>query len=88
MSLRSISKKAKDPHEEVFEPHEEISDVSEITGKATPFVYTLVVCICIGGFLFGYDTGGKVAIKRMGCIYLLTTTTPLCSYFGSFKSYY
>lgn len=57
MSLRNISKIVKDPHDELFEPHEEISDVSETTGKATPFVYTLVVCICIGGFLFGYDTG-------------------------------
>lgn len=27
--------------------------------KPTVFVYYLVFCVCIGGFLFGYDTGGK-----------------------------
>ncbi|KAI9471964.1 MAG: general substrate transporter [Benjaminiella poitrasii] len=46
-----------DPNEEIFEPHEENSDTSELTGRASPFVYTLVVCVCIGGFLAGYDTG-------------------------------
>jgi SP family myo-inositol transporter-like MFS transporter 13 len=29
------------------------------TGKATFFVYVLVFCVCLSGFLFGYDTGGK-----------------------------
>lgn len=68
MSLRNIkksnSKESKeasqvlDPHEEIYEPHEEISDDSEMTGKATPYTYMLVICICVGGFLFGYDTGG------------------------------
>lgn len=28
--------------------------------KPTCFVYYLVFCVCIGGFLFGYDTGGKL----------------------------
>lgn len=70
MSLRSNIEKSKtkeecdpktiiDPHEELFEPHEEISDESESTGKATPFVYMLVIAVCVGGFLAGYDTGGK-----------------------------
>ncbi|CAO0791599.1 unnamed protein product [Mucor circinelloides] len=68
MSLRSNIEKSKtkeecdpktiiDPHEELFEPHEEISDESESTGKATPFVYMLVIAVCVGGFLAGYDTG-------------------------------
>ncbi|RCH81887.1 myo-inositol transporter [Rhizopus azygosporus] len=46
-----------DPHKEVFNPHEEHLDKSEKEAKATFFVYMLVVCVCVGGFLFGYDTG-------------------------------
>ncbi|KAI8877626.1 general substrate transporter [Backusella circina FSU 941] len=42
---------------EIFDAHEEVSDESEFTGKPTLFVYVLVFCVCVGGFLFGYDTG-------------------------------
>lgn len=33
--------------------------VEQEIGQATLFVYVLVFCVCVGGFLFGYDTGGK-----------------------------
>lgn len=51
-------KKSLDPNEEIYDSHEENSDESEKEAKASLFVYMLVICVCVGGFLFGYDTGG------------------------------
>ena len=34
-------------------------DNIEQIGTASLYTYILVTCICVGGFLFGYDTGGK-----------------------------
>lgn len=94
MSLRSNIEKSKtkeecdpktiiDPHEELFEPHEEISDESEHTGKATPFVYMLVIAVCVGGFLAGYDTGGRLLKMCMDVAHVLRL---FYSHFGCFNA--
>lgn len=51
--------KKKDPElEEILDDQLPSASFEHEPAKATFFVYVLVFCVCVGGFLFGYDTGG------------------------------
>ncbi|KAI8374737.1 general substrate transporter [Radiomyces spectabilis] len=49
--------KDKSADDAIVLPHEDITLIAEQRREPTLFVYVLVFCVCVGGFLFGYDTG-------------------------------
>jgi SP family myo-inositol transporter-like MFS transporter 13 len=62
--MSSITKK--DPElEEILDDQLTSTSLEQEPVKATFFVYVLVFCVCVGGFLFGYDTGGMSLLMSL-----------------------
>lgn len=72
-------------------PYQQIDPNAEASTCSSPrpisfYVYILVVSVCLGEFLFGYDTGGNEEFFHCKC-FLWPISNTNCSYFWRFAAF-